>query len=158
MRKINKGLEEDILARLSNGESYESAADGRVSKSTVNRIVKDAEKEIPDYWDYREMKIKLDQYGFTFNEVIKMIENRFPIVEVEVYRQCPPEQEIPCKRCNAHFMVRLIPASTYRYYLAFGQFLQYRCPCCGYVALYSPLEVLGFFGLSILDEEEHGGL
>ena len=54
MRKTPRDIERDIRARVLEGESYESAASGRVGKATVACVVNDLRKSVPDFDKLRE--------------------------------------------------------------------------------------------------------
>jgi hypothetical protein len=174
MRKTPPEIERDIRRRLLEGESYESAALGRVQKSTVNRIVEDTRKDMPDFDELRELNIRLKREGITVSEALQnmqtQVESDAPIdiTYFESLDKNPAlkylqwtlenhEISIACKHCRNQFSIRLETAPFYYERIYSGQCLPFVCPHCRYPAQYSPFEILGSFALSLLEKDTSNG-
>jgi hypothetical protein len=153
------------------GESYESAADGRASKSTVNRIVEDIREAVPDFDELRELNISLKSEGRTASEVLQNMDEKdyAQPTEITVYSDSTEKNEaveylewvlankvtiIACKNCNGQFQISLHTAEFYRELVFRGQYLPFSCPYCGFQAKYAPFEILGLFALALLEKDK----
>jgi hypothetical protein len=169
MRKTPPNIEMDILARLLNGESYESVTDGRVSKSTVNRIVNTFQEKCSDFWDLREFNIRRKNANIDMTDVLRNIEEAPvnaipPIVNyITEYLWTPAGQYldwaqsnqctyVPCKSCGFQFLIPLQPAPYYDSQIRNGINLWLKCQRCGFETFYSPFEILGFLALTLLEK------
>lgn len=66
MRRIPPDVEESILKRALEGDTYRPIAhDFGVTPSTVNRIVEDARKRMPDFDTLRGLSVTLKKYGLS---------------------------------------------------------------------------------------------
>jgi hypothetical protein len=170
MRKTPPDIERDIRRRLLEGKSYEEAADGRTSKSTVNRIVEDIRKDVPDFDEVRELNIRLKSEGRTALEVMRSMDEKdeFQPMVITVYPDSPEKNEavehlkwalarrvtlIACKNCHSQFQIPLHTAEFYRELVYRGQGLPFVCPYCGFLAQYAPFEILGLFALTLLEKD-----
>jgi hypothetical protein len=171
MRKTPVDIERDIVARVLEGESYEAAANGRVGKATVARVVDDLRKAVPDFDELRELNIRLKREGRLVSDVLQRMENmKFeqPIVltvcsdsgeknaAVEYLESVLADRRIwiPCKNCQFQIAVPLESAEFYEELLGRGHWLWIVCPRCGLQLQYFPLEILGHFALSLLKKDK----
>ncbi len=168
MRKTPVDIERNIGARVLSGESYESAADGRVAKATVTRIVDDLRRDIPDFDELRDLNIRLKREGLSVSEVLQSMDEGKceKSIVLTVYSDSEEKNEavkylesvlacgwvwIPCKNCQLQFEVWLESAEFYRGLLWRGQWVVLVCPHCGLQLPYSVFEILGHFALSLLE-------
>jgi hypothetical protein len=166
MRRTPPEIEIDILARLLNGESYEEVTDGRVWKSTVNRIVNSFQEKCPDFWDLRELNIKRKKANITFSDIVRnvvaMTSTTLDIDKIIVENRGSPAAQyldwllanqctyIPCKNCGDQIRIPLQLAKDYAAYIQNNMVWYYVCSNCGHGFLYTPFEILGHLALKLL--------
>jgi hypothetical protein len=74
MRKTPKETEVDIIKRVIMGETYgEVAARNGVAKSTVNRVVEDVRRVMPDFDEIRSLLIRFKRSGLTVADAEKAL-------------------------------------------------------------------------------------
>jgi hypothetical protein len=74
MRKTPPETEVDIVRRVLLGESYgEVAGRNGVAKSTVNRVVEDVRRVMPDFDEIRGLLVRFKRCGLTMAEVEKAL-------------------------------------------------------------------------------------
>jgi hypothetical protein len=171
MRKTPPDVEINIIARLLNCESYESVTEGRVSKSTVNRIVNTFQKKCPDFWDLREFNIRRKKANIAMIDVLQNVEDATsatpPIAKYIIENLGSPAAQyldqllesectyIPCKGCGNYFQIQLEPAQSYEKSIQIGNNCFYKCANCGFIAPYSPFDILGYLGLTLLKKNDN---
>lgn len=175
MRKKSADEKMRILLGVLKGETYEKVAlQNNVSKSTVHQIVEDVRREMPDFDELRELKIRLRKAGLSASTVIHEIKNRENDTQI-VMTICDDDEEgfqeknetveylewalanrtvwIACKNCWNSFPVPLAGAQFYHAIISTGNNLLHTCPHCRHQSLYHPYEVLGSFGLALLEKD-----
>jgi transcriptional regulator with XRE-family HTH domain len=174
VRKKTADEERRILLEVLKGASYgEVALRNGVSKSTVNRIIEDVRRGLPDFDALRELNIRLKRDGRSVLDVLSVLEdmeNNVPMFRTIYVTEKPQEKNeavrylewalanrviwIACKNCWNMYLVPLAEAGCYREAIGAGASLAYVCPHCAVQSLYSPYDVLGFFALSLLEKDE----
>jgi hypothetical protein len=175
MRKKSADEKIRILLGLLKGETYEEVAlQNDASNSTVNQIAEDFRREMPDFHELRELKIRLRKAGLSASTALREIKNRENNTQI-ILNICDDEEErfqeknlaaeylawalanrtvwIACKNCRNSFPVPLAQAQFYRAIISTGNSLTYVCPHCRLQSWYNPYEVLGLFGLTLLEKD-----